>query len=271
MNPGLFVMGGGGGGGGKGGKGGKGAGGDQGADGQGGGDGAEGGGNGGGSCGAGSGGGCMNPAHGNAGTQAGDPVDPSSGRVFTIREADLPLTGPLVLALERQYSSSRADLDTGLGFGWSHSFDFSIRRRRRSVVITAPFGKPIVKPLPPGTCEVTVRQLGIFRFDDHSVTMAAESGELFRRFERSPQGRGQFRLSEIFDSAGNVIQLQYHDGLLTGFVDSAGRQGRVQRDGAGRIRRFEVSARGQTTWFRSYEHDARGYLVRIREATGHAT
>ncbi|MCA9619869.1 MAG: hypothetical protein KC731_12680 [Myxococcales bacterium] len=213
----------------------------------------------------------MNPAHGNAGTQAGDPVDPASGRVFTIREADLPLTGPLVLALERQYSSSRADLDTGLGFGWSHSFDFSIRRRRRSVVITAPFGKPIVKPLPPGTREVTVRQLGIFRFDDHSVTMAAESGELFRRFERSPQGKGQFRLSEIFDSAGNVIQLQYHDGLLTGFVDSAGRQGRVQRDGAGRIRRFEVSARGQTTWFRSYEHDARGDLVRIREATGHAT
>jgi len=108
MNPGVFILGGGGSGpgGGKGdGKGGANA---QGATGENGGDGANGGGKGTGSCGPGSGGGCPNPKHGGGGgTHAGDPVDPLTGRVYTIAQPDLPLAGPLLFVITTRSRSPK--------------------------------------------------------------------------------------------------------------------------------------------------------------------
>src|SRR5690606_24513988 len=114
MNPGIFVMGGGGAGGGSGGKGGSGNGGEQGANGENGGDGAEG------------SGGCA----GTSGTEcavhqanpsAGDPVELSTGRVFTLPVRDVLLGGPMPFMFIRKYSSKAAEHDVGLGHGWSHS------------------------------------------------------------------------------------------------------------------------------------------------------
>ncbi|WP_437485382.1 DUF6531 domain-containing protein [Sorangium sp. So ce1014] len=114
MNPGVFILGGGGAGGGGNGRGGSGSGSGQGAGGTNGGNGANGGGPGANGCGPGSGGGCMNPAHGgNGGTHAGDPVDPVTGRVYTLPQTDLVLTGPMVFELRRSYSSFARERDVG--------------------------------------------------------------------------------------------------------------------------------------------------------------
>ncbi|WP_437288252.1 DUF6531 domain-containing protein [Sorangium sp. So ce406] len=139
MNPGVFILGGGGSGGGRGGRGGNGAGGDQGAGGKNGGNGAQGGGRNAGSCGQGSGGGCPNPAHGGAGgTQAGHPMDPVTGRVYTVAVTDMALPGAFPLVIERAYSSAQRDRDYGLGHGWNHSLGWRVieLRRRRVRVIT---------------------------------------------------------------------------------------------------------------------------------------
>jgi hypothetical protein len=169
MNPGIFIMGGGGDGGGSGPGGGKGKGKGQGGNGKGGGNGANGDGKGAGGCGAGSGGGCPNPAHGRGGgTHAGDPVDPITGRVYTIPQTDLPLVGPLVFALKRGYSSFANERDIGLGFGWSHSLAWSIEvhaalNQHGDLVWIAPTGavsRAIISKLPRcarasgGGCEI---------------------------------------------------------------------------------------------------------------------
>ncbi|WP_437339523.1 DUF6531 domain-containing protein [Sorangium sp. So ce394] len=95
-----------GGGNGKGGGAGRNSGGGQGSNG---GNGANGGGKNAGACGPGSGGGCPNPAHGGGGgTHAGDPVDPITGRVYTLPVVDLALGGPLPLVISRSYTTTAA-------------------------------------------------------------------------------------------------------------------------------------------------------------------
>ncbi|WP_437737373.1 RHS repeat-associated core domain-containing protein [Sorangium sp. So ce1335] len=127
MNPGVWIMGGGGGGAGGNGRGGNGSGDGQGAGGGNGGNDAQGGGKGAGSCGPGTGAGCPNPSHGGGGgTHAGDPIDPVTGRVYTVPAVDLALPGPLPLVIKRAYSSSARDRDVGLGRGWAHSLAWEI-------------------------------------------------------------------------------------------------------------------------------------------------
>jgi len=273
MNPGIFVMGGGGGGGGGSGKGGSGAGGDQGADGQGGGDGANGAGGNAGACGPGSGAGCMNPAHGGGGgTQAGDPIDPVSGRVFIPPETDLPLVGPLIYHLQRGYSSTDAERDVGLGHGWSHSLEWGLELGRRRVVLKAPFAPARVIPLEPGQETVSVPGLGDMVITKEGVLLG-NAKDLTHRFAPVPGApQRRFRLVGIYDGARNRIELEYAKGQLTALVDSAGRRGNVVRDGNGRIRRFElIDKRGTTVWFRTYAYDERGDLTTIQDAAGQRT
>ncbi|MGK4005433.1 DUF6531 domain-containing protein [Sorangium sp. So ce1036] len=271
MNPGVFVMGGGVVAGGSGARSGQSGAGQQRAGGQNGGANADGGGKGAGACGPGSGGGCMNPVHGgNGGTHAGDPIDPVSGRVYTVRETDLPLLGPLVYSLQRAYTSSAHERDLGLGYGWSHSLAWSLVRHRGSLVIHAPFGEPVRERLARDQEMLTVRGLGTFRLRPDVIILADEEGLLYRFEATTRQEVRTYRLTEVFDRARNVIRLDYDPrGALARIVDSAGRNVTVRRGAGGRISRFELlTARGRTLSFRSYEYNDRGDLIAIVDAGG---
>lgn len=263
MNPGAWVKGGGGGGGsgngnGKGGKNG------QGASGQGGGDGASGGGPGAGSCGPGSGGGCPSPRHGNGGTAAGDPVDPITGRMYTVPSVDLALPGLIPFILRRSYSTDVLDLDVGLGPGWAHSFAWRIEARRRTLRITVPQSSPLFVERPGvGSHE----ELPVGRLSEHAWGFTIESGHLTYVFDVR-EGR-QFHLSRIQDGYGNRIDLHFTDGALDELHDSVARRVRVARHRDGRIAAFEVLVPGEG-WrsFVRYRYDTRGDLTEVTDALG---
>jgi RHS repeat-associated protein len=269
MNPGAWVKGGGaGGGGGSGsGSGGKGK---QGAGGKNGGDGANGDGRGAGSCGPGSGGGCGNPSHGNKGTHAGDPVDPVTGRVYTLPEVDLPLVGPLPFRLERAYSSFATDRDVGLGFGWSHSLAWSIELRRRTMRIQTPFSGEMVCALPDVGETITVGGLGRLRRSAALVELVDEQQHLIHRFEPQPGKPAQLRLVAVHDRSGNCITLHEDEaGRLVTITDSAGRRATVRRSSRGHIEGYElIMPAGRRVCHRRLVIDDRGDLVATVDALG---
>ncbi|WP_437760529.1 RHS repeat-associated core domain-containing protein [Sorangium sp. So ce1389] len=270
MNPGVFVMGGGGGGGGSGGRGGRGGKGKQGAGGKNGGRRARGGGRDARSCGPGSGGGCSNPAHGGRGTHAGDPIDPVTGRAYTVAVADLSLPGPLPLILERAYSSSAAGEDVGLGFGWKHSLAWSIVETRTEVRVVEPFGTPTIVEKPE-LDEALPLPCGRLRRLEHGYVLERDDNLYIFRLEDARNGR--YRLSRITDANGSAIELLYGDAGLSAVVDSAGRLVRVRRHAGGRIAAFEVkNAKSQGQWiaFRHYAYDDAGNLSAAIDARGHA-
>ncbi len=271
MNPGIFVMGGGGDGGGSGKGGGKGKGNGQGGNGRGGGNGANGDGKGAGGCGPGSGGGCQSPAHGRAGgTHAGDPVDPVTGRVYTIPQTDLPLVGPLVFALKRGYSSFAHERDIGLGFGWSHSLAWSIELRRRSLVIAAPFREPVTCETPEPDAVLRIRGIGALRMDGGAIVLTDEEHGWIHLFEPAASDPMRHQLAAVLDRAKNRIALHHtSSGELAGLTDSAGRAVHVRRDAGGRIAGFELTtSRGRGVCYRRYEHDDRGDLIAATDAEG---
>lgn len=276
MNPGLFVMGGGGDGGGSGEGGGDGKGGKQGANGKNGGKDAKGGGKGADACGAGSGSGCSNPAHGGAGTAAGDPVDFTTGRVYTIAAPDLVLPGPLTFVIERTYDSARRDHDIGLGFGWTHSLAWQLHAGRRRLQLTTGRGIHWDLPLPEVGGTTQVEDMLVHR-DPRQIRVTVGSRALTYIFEPLvpiPEGEplpspvGPYQLVAIVDPYSNGLRLSYEGGLLVGLVDSAGRAVRVRRSGS-RITAFEVRYGDRWVSYRTYEHDEAGDLVAARDGYGH--
>ncbi|MDC0680140.1 DUF6531 domain-containing protein [Sorangium atrum] len=275
MNPGVFILGGGAGGGGSGGRGGNGAGGDQGAGGKNGGNGAQGGGRNAGSCGQGSGGGCPNPTHGGGGgTHAGHPIDPVTGRVYTLAVTDMALPGAFPLVIERAYNSAQRDLDYGLGYGWNHSLGWRVieLRRRRVRVVTAT--ALACEDRCPDEGETVKLPVGWLTRTRDGYLLEADDG-ITRVFEDVFAIDNEFRLSALLDHNGNQARLFYENGTgpLQFVNDSVGRLLRVRRHRDGRIAAFEVknaSSRGAWTSFRTYEYDERGDLVVARDALGHA-
>jgi RHS repeat-associated protein len=271
MNPGIFVLGGGGDGGGEGGEGGDGKGGKQGANGKNGGKNANGGGKNANGCGPGGGSGCPNPAHGNRGTAAGDPVDPVTGRVYTLAIADLSLSGPLPLFLKRSYSTSACEHDVGLGFGWMHSLAWSLFETRRTVRVVDPHGEPTVAPKPAMGEDVRLPCGVLRRYDGGYALDTGDKRVLV--FRREDAVEGHHRLTRIFDPNGHAIVLFYGPAGLESILDSAGRTVRVRRGRDGRIAAFEVrNAAQQGSWvsFRSYVYDDEGNLTAALDADGHA-
>lgn len=275
MNPGVFILGGGGVGGGRGGRGGNRAGRDQGARGRNGGNGARGGGRNARGCGRGSGGGCPNPVHGGrGGTQAGHPIDPVTGRVYTLAVTDMALPGAFPLVIERAYSSAQHHLDYGLGYGWNHSLGWRVvelRGRRVRVVTEAALACEGPRPEEGETVKLPI---GLLARTRDGYLLKAEDG-LTRVFEDIFAIDNEYRLSALVDRNGNQARLFYENGTgpLTFVNDSVGRLLRVRRHRDGRIAAFEVknaSARGAWTSFRTYEYDERGDLIAARDALGHA-
>ncbi len=273
MNPGIFILGGDGNGGGSGPGGGKGKGKGKGANGKGKGNNANGGGKGAGNCGPGSGGGCPNPKHGGKGkTHAGDPVDIVTGRVYTLPQVDMVLTGPLVFTIERSYSSFARARDVGLGFGWSHSLAWSIEVRRRSIEVQAPFLEPAVYDLPVSGAVAHLRDIGNLRMDAETpVLVDFENGHI-HLFEKDPLNEQRYRLAAITDRAGNQIALSYDAAGLAGLVDSAGRRVEVKRTPTGHMERFELATKtSRKVWYRRYTFSDEGNLVSAVDAEGHPT
>lgn len=271
MNPGVFVMGGGGAGGGKGGRSGKGGKGRKGKGGRKSGQRAAGGGKGAKACGPGSGGGCMNPVHGGgAGTHAGDPVDVATGRVYTLPQTDLVLTGPLLLPVQRFYSSFDVEHDVGLGHGWTHTLSWSIQVRRRTLTVRGPQGVTECA-LPPVGGTVEVADGGLLRRDDDGFSMSLET--LFYGFEPAGGAPDHFALTVVADRSGNRVALEYDAaGRLAGARDSLGREVRFPRGPDGRIKTMSlVTSRGRVASYRRYEHDAAGNLIATVDALGRVT
>jgi RHS repeat-associated protein len=271
MNPGAFVMGGGGDGGGSGGDGGGAGGGGAGGGPGKGGNGAGGGGKGAGSCGPGSGAGCPNPAHGGkGGTAAGDPVDPITGRVYTVAITDLALPGAMPFVIQRAYSTAVKDDDFGLGFGWMHSLAWTIIETRRGAVrVLDPLGAPTLATTPK-IGETLSLPCGRLHQDEAGYVLDTGDG-LLRVFLRVHATGGRYRLSRVADRNGNAITLFYGAAGLETIQDSVGRIVRVRRHSHGRIAAFEVknaSDQGRWTAFRYYEYDDRGHLVASLDAAG---
>ena len=267
MNPGVFVMGGGGGGGGGSGKGGKGNGGEQGADGENGGDGAEGGGNGAGSCGTGSPGACTNCGNNVAG---GDPVDVTTGKVFTLPRRDLYLPGTFALKVLRSYSSRRAHVDLGLGHGWIHSLAWSLEVRRRGVVVWTGDGRRVELPNPEIGQEARIGAWSISRGEDYYHVRPGNDFDHF--FERAESSSRRYRLQFVQYRNRGHISLQYQRGRLARVIDTVGRVVIFHGNSDGHITSIAVpDDHGQTLVFARYTYDERGNLTSATDADGHTT
>ncbi|WP_437565421.1 DUF6531 domain-containing protein [Sorangium sp. So ce542] len=271
MNPGVFVMGGGGGSGGGNGKGGGAGRNSGGAQGSNGGYGANGGGKNAGACGPGSGGGCPNPAHGGGGgTHAGDPVDPITGRVYTLPVVDLALGGPLPLVISRSYTSACREDDIGLGHGWLHSYGHFIECRRRKFRLVTPDAGPVEAVLPEVGTSLDLPTGRLIRLRDGFILQGPDRRAYF--FGPASSSPSRFHLLRVSDTNGNAIRLTYRQDALDTITDSVGRLIRVRRGSGGRILSFEVmrASHGGWTRFRAYEYNDAGDLVRATDASGQA-
>ncbi len=265
MNPGIWLMGGGGGLGGAGGGRGDAGKGKQGAGGAGAGDDATGGGN----C-AGSGGmGC--PVHA-ASPSAGDPVELSTGRVFSNPVVDLRLPGPLPFVFKRSYSSSSWAVDLGLGHGWSHSFAWSLHCGRRDVEVLSGRGEVVEFPVPEkNETSSSVEGWQLWREEDGFVLDATDG--VLRRFKPA-NDPGFFRLVELFDRNKNSIRFEYDNNQLARAQDSVGRHIAFRRDSAGHIVSIDVYnavAQGRWVTFAQYQYDPNNDLVAVVDPDGYST
>lgn len=263
MNPGAFVAGGGGDGGGGGGKGSKNGNGNEGANGQDGDGDANGDGNSANGCGEGD----RCGSH-NAAISAGDPVDLTSGGVFTKAVQDLFLGGPLELSFRRAYSSKASQIDCGLGFGWGHSFSHYMKLTRRDLLLHKSDGAVVRIDIPaPGRPVLCGNGYRVERIGERYTVRFGDG--LIRTFEATTAEPNLLRLTSVTDRHGNQLRLAYTDGVLSELVDSVGRRVRFAHSRCRRIASIEVQNRaGAWIIFARYYYDSEGNLARAVDADG---
>jgi RHS repeat-associated protein len=263
MCPGIAVLGGGGDGGdgdgnGNGGKDGAGG------DGNGNGDNGNGNGDGSGACGQGATGGCPN-----CGNQfsAGDPVDVSTGRVFTPPKRDLDLPGFFQFDIERAYSSTRCDLDYGTGYGWMLSVDWRFEVERGSIRVTNATGLDLRFPILKAVGDEIARDaVALVKVEDGYVLRPGN--EFFHYFRRYPDGK--HRLTGVSYRNRGTLIFHYDRGRLSRIVDSARRSILLNRNADGRLVSLTGPADdGRVRTFARYEYSPQGDLVGVTDADGH--
>ncbi|WP_044985801.1 RHS repeat domain-containing protein [Sorangium cellulosum] len=204
-------------------------------------------------------------------TEAGHPVDVTSGRVVDAR-VDLSLPGAIELSWERHYSSARALERTSLGRGgWAHSFEQRVERGEHRITLRDQEGRGVYfRAVKPGErafhrgdrLTLTALPDGAFAVYDHE-------SRLTRRFAPA-EPRGPALLRSIEDAYGNAIALEYSGARLRRVIDTAGREVRVKLTHGGRIARLEVWAGDSLEQWVDYGYTAMGELASATDALGYA-
>ncbi|MDC3960692.1 hypothetical protein KEG38_42965 [Polyangium jinanense] len=211
----------------------------------------------------------------------GHPVDVATGRMFT-EKRDLELPGPMPLAIERIYSSSRSWRDGPLGYGWSHSLDQAVWCERGKVVYLAEDGREIEfllghlpeRMLRPGqSVYEPTNRLTLKARRGHRFEIETHEGQVLH-FARMKGAKNPMRarLQRIAARDGITIECEYDErGRLSRVIDSGGRMLRLLYDGNDRLREIKVP-HPREGWVRhaKYEFDEPGNLVRVVDALGNA-
>jgi len=202
-----------------------------------------------------------------AASEAGEPIDPSCGRVTSLPLVDIALPGPLPLAFTRSYSSHFHRRDVGFGPGWTHTYAWRLERRRRMRAWTSAGVWIEWAELQDGP------SLGPFGWvltpHAEGYWLDADDGML-RDFRPGPNP-DVWLLHAVRDGFGNRIALHYDNGNLAEIHDSVGRRVALSHDERGHLTALRfVRQQGEAVPFAHYEYDDAGYLVRTVDADGHA-
>jgi RHS repeat-associated protein len=200
---------------------------------------------------------------------AGDPVEVSSGRVYTPIFVDVAWPGPLPFSFRRKYSSNLHQRDVGLGFGWTHSMAWDLQVRGKKVTVWDESGTEIHFKVPAGGFDERGSDGSIISRDGPDLVI--QNAGLFRRFEPADTTGKRFRMKSFSDSRKNTIELTYDSsGRVAQVTDCVGRVLRIRRNAEGRIAALEAPTKtmGLIT-FAQYRYDDKGDLVSFTNAEGH--
>jgi YD repeat-containing protein len=220
----------------------------------------------------------------------GHPVDIMSGRVMT-EAVDFELPGPLPLTFERSYSSGWSRRQGPLGWGWSHSLDRAIWVERAGVVAKLGDGREIVfdtSEFPHG--EVPLRAEIHDPITGYALTrigplkwQLVDADGLVDEFERVPGERdkrlirrGVARVVRSRRRNGKVMIRYVYDerARLTEVVDSAGRVVKLEygeRDRLARVLLPDPEIFDRWVVHCEYSYSGAGDLVAVKDAVGGVT
>ncbi|WP_044251871.1 PAAR-like domain-containing protein [Chondromyces apiculatus] len=199
----------------------------------------------------------------------GHPVDVVTGTMFTSPQLDFVLPGLFYVQWDRTYRSSNVERSAGIGWGWSHSLHWTAERFGDWLLLTDDELRTTRIPFP-AEDEITPLVFGrnVVRFQD-GIGVDLDDGLL--RVLRPDDKRRVYRLAEIRDGHGNVVQVEWTGDEVTAVIDTVGRRAAMTREGG--VRRWELSAvdvEGQLhrRHLVAYELDERGDLVRVIDRGG---
>jgi RHS repeat-associated protein len=198
-----------------------------------------------------------------------------TGRVFTVPVVDLELPGPLLLEIERIYSSTARDRDVGLGFGFTHSLAWEIIERRAQTIVHTHDGLDLdFGTIAPGEGRIGAHGWILHR-EGSGFALDLVDGRRLVFVEVSSLSTGKrHRLTQVVDRHGNEIVLKYRQGVLFEIVDSVGRVVRVSTTREGRIASLALKgplADGEWITLARYTYDDAGRLVSVEDADGGRT
>ncbi len=205
----------------------------------------------------------------NGGKGCGDPVCPITGRVF-VEIYDFGFAGPRALRWVREYSSQMSHVDGELGYGWTHAYGWRVRARRRTVEVLDNGNRQHIFTMARGV-ESATSPLG-YRLTRRGSGFILRDRDGIERTFGPPMDNGVHPMTREMDRNGNIIEVQRDArGRLTGLVDSAGRQYRVQTSQAGKIERVDVSLSADASQWMTvveYTYDGAGDLSSATDAEG---
>ena len=171
-----------------------------------------------GNCGQGGAGKCSNCGHN---MSAGDPVELSSGKVFTVPNREFFLPGLFNLDFQRSYSSENRDADVGMGFGWSTPSAGRLEERGEFIVLRTDDGTKVALTRCSDIGEARSGTWGVFRDGPHHVVRPGN--EFIHFFSPSAPDSKVHRLDFIRYRERGRIALEYEGRRLARAIDTVGR------------------------------------------------